>query len=556
MSKCKCDWSAEHTADLFKRITPITHKEEEQMEAMFRTYLIVEVEDRRTKHFYCTSCKGSSDFIKPHNMPELDYDPYNDFADYYNLKHGEQTHCPFCGNSAEIVYAGKMGRLCEKMWQQVKVIVFHAEADGWLSAQAGYATKSYSGKNWRADIEYWPQEQYMFRPHCALQWERRYRYIRGNWQLRWSETATIHEPFRPGSNDYWTGRDGRSYSVIGLCDCIEKTDLRYSAADQFIEKKESGFGLMRYLGEYCHRPQLEMLVKLEFNDILRELIYCHRSNPRLVNWKATDLSGFLRLDKRCTKLFMQSEHRSVQELEVMQMLKRDNSYDPETTAYLAGLHIETIRQLKEAADARPIAEAVRYLRKQKSKDAAQLWVDYIRMAKDLAYDLTEETVFYPKSLKERHDTAAEMFELKADEKSAKRFRRRAKLLQQRYAFSDDEFTILIPKTMHDIVCEGKALHHCVGGYAERHCDGKTTILFLRRKENLEQPYGTIEMSVENVANMIQLRGDHNNDIPRQESKEFIAMWLHWVADGSLRDAQGNPIVPENEETRIEMKVTA
>lgn len=222
MSRCKCDWSAEHTEDEFKRITPITYKEQEQIEEMFCTYLIVEIKDRRTKNIYCTSCRHSSDFVKPHAL-HLDYDPYNDFMDYYDLKHGEQTHCPFCGKSAEVVYAGKMGMRCEKMWQRVQAVVFHAEADGWLSAQAIYAVKDYKGKEWDTQAEIWPKMQYLFRPGCALQREWWYTWDRKTgWECKWNRTATVYEPFRLKQNDYWTGHDGREYGEIGLYDCLKK----------------------------------------------------------------------------------------------------------------------------------------------------------------------------------------------------------------------------------------------------------------------------------------------------------------------------------------------
>lgn len=556
MSVCRCNWSAEHTADEFKRITPITHKEEEQIEAMFRTYLIVEVWDRRTKSIYCTSCREQSDFIKPHNMPELDYDPYNDFTDYYSLKHGDQTTCPFCGNAAEIVYAGKMGTRCEKMWQQVQVVVFHAEKDGWLSAQAVYAVKNYKGKEWDTQVDFRPRAQYLFRPGCALQRVNEYRCVKRAWKRCWTETTTVCEPFKPGQNDYWTGRDSREYDEIGLFDCLKNTDMRYCAADMFVCDKENDFGLMRYLGEYCHRPQLEMLTKLGLDDIRRELIYCHRSNPRLVNWRAADLSGFLRLDKRYTKLFMQSKHRSIQELEVIQMLRKEKRYDPETTQYLAGLRIETIRQLHEAAGNRTITEVVRYLRKQESRarDAAQLWIDYHRMAIDLEYDLTEDTVFFPKDLQARHDAAAENVKLKQSEIQMKKYKRRYKKLCRMYEFTDGEFAIVVPPTPDDIIKEGKTLHHCVGSYVTRHVDGATTILFLRKADNINQPYGTIEMSVTDVSGMIQLRGYRNNDIPRRESEQFIAEWRAWIKAGSPRDPQGNPITEITIETRV--KVTA
>lgn len=554
MSRCKCDWSAEHTTDEFKRITPIIRQEEEQIEAMFRTYLIFDVHDRRTKSIYCTSCRQTGDFVKPLKF-DLGYDPYNDFADYYNMKHGDQTHCPFCGNSAEVVYAGKMRGLCKKMYQSVQVVVFHAESDGWLSAVAVCATKNYAGMEWNTQVQFDRYAAYLFRPGCALQRVCQYVYDDGAVRLGWVNAATIHEPFRGGMHDYFTVYDHREYIEIGLEECLKHTDMRYSAADLFVCDKESDFGLMRYLGEYCHRPQLEMLNKLGLDDILRELIYCRRSNSRLINWKATDLSGFLRLDKRYTKIFMQSEHRSIQELETAQMLQREGCRDQEmleTSMYLADLRIETIRQLHEAAGNRTITEVVRYLRKQESRarDAAQLWIDYHRMAIDLEYDLTEDTVFFPKDLQARHDAAAQTFKLKQSEIQMKKYKRRYKKLRQMYEFSDGEFTIVVPATMDDIIAEGRVMHHCVGSYANRHANGETTILFLRKNEQPDQPYGTIEMSVINKARVIQLRGYRNNDVPKKESKQFIAVWTEWIVTGSPRDQQGNPIIEKTKEAKV------
>lgn len=396
MNRCKCDWSAEHTPDEFKRITPITHKERAQIEEMFRTYLVVKIKDRRTKNFYCTGCGDSSDFIKPCGTPELDYDPYNDFTDYYSLKHGERAHCPFCGKSAEVIYARKMGMRCEKMWQQVQVVVFHSEADGWLSVQAVYAVKSYNGRKWDTGVEFFHKAQYLFRPGCALQRVNEYRVVKRKRRRCWNRTTTIYEPFKSGRNDYWTDQNSRGYNEIGLHDCLNKTEMKYSAADQFISEKEDNYGLIQYLGEYCHRQQLEMLTKLELDDILRELIYCHRSNPRLVNWKATDLPGFLRLDKWHSKLFMKLGHKTIQELEVVQILQQEGigvQGEIEALEFLTGMRIETVRQLQEAAGGYPLVKVLRYLMKQENADAVQLWIDYIRMAKDLEYDLGEETVF-------------------------------------------------------------------------------------------------------------------------------------------------------------------
>ena len=548
MSRCKCDWSAEHTADAFRRITPITHDEETQIDGMFRTYLIFDVHDRRTKSIYCTSCRQTGDFVKPLKF-DLGYDPYNDFADYYNMKHGDQTHCPFCGNSAEVVYAGKMRGLCKKMYQSVQVVVFHAESDGWLSAVAVCATKNYAGMEWNTQVQFDRYAAYLFRPGCALQRVYQYVYDDGAVRLGWVNAATIHEPFRGGMHDYFTGYDHREYIEIGLEECLKHTDMRYSAADLFVCDKESDFGLMRYLGEYCHRPQLEMLNKLGLDDILRELIYCRRSNSRLVNWKAIDLPGFLRLDKRHSKLFMQSNYKTVQELELVQFLQQENigvQEETEVLEFLNRMQFDTVLRLREAIGGYPFMKVLRYLMRHKNTDAVLLWIDYIQMSKDLEYDLSDDTVFLPKDLKARHDAAAQTINLKRNEIRMKKYKRRYKKLCQMYEFSDGEFTILVPATTDDIIAEGVAMHHCVGSYAVRHANGETTILFLRKNEQPDQPYGTIEMSVIDKDRVIQLRGYRNNDVPRRESEQFIAEWRAWIKAGSPRTKNGEPIIDNME----------
>lgn len=69
--------------------------------------------------------------------------------------------------------------------------------------------------------------------------------------------------------------------------------------------------------------------------------------------------------------------------------------------------------------------------------------------------------------------------------------------------------------------EGKALSHCVGGYADRHAKGVLTILFIRKNGDLDTPFYTMEVSVD--YHIVQCRGYRNNlaDNPKpEEMKEF------------------------------------
>ena len=528
MSRCKCDWQHPCASeDMYKRIAPPTLAEQVQMESFFQQHLVVTVRNRNEKQIMCTGCKQNKEVRKS--------------DDYYKIKHGEQRMCPFCGRLAEVIYAGRMGHNCKKMYERQQFVVCHAEPAGWLSAQAFAVVKNYSGKNWETEIDMHRVQISMFRPGCALQWKKDAVYDPETDSVvrKWIQRKTIGEPFSGGMFDWINGVDSRRYTVIGSYNHIE-TLMKYSEVDFFEELQEQDFGVIRYLGEYCHRPQLEMLLKLGLYDIVRELIYWQHANAHLVNWRAKDIKSFLRLDKPYVKLYMQEKKPTVRSLEVMQMIQHNHCHNWEVIRYLQRLSLNTLKDCADIAQDKGIERIVKYLIKQGERDPVQ-WIDYIRMARKLKYDLTVDTVFFPKNLKERHDAAAQTIEIKASEEEDKKIQRGYKELCQMYQFTDGEFSIIVPKSIDAIVEEGKALHHCVGNYAARHTDGYTTILFLRKTEEIDKPYGTIEMSAERPDDLIQLRGDHNNAVPKTESAAFIARWQAWIASGSVRDKRGNPI---------------
>ena len=70
----------------------------------------------------------------------------------------------------------------------------------------------------------------------------------------------------------------------------------------------------------------------------------------------------------------------------------------------------------------------------------------------------------------------------------------------------------------EIKNEGAALHHCVGTYVDRVAKGQTHIFFVRRVEEPDTPYFTMEY---NKGRVIQCRGSHNCGMPASV-KAFVA----------------------------------
>lgn len=98
-------------------------------------------------------------------------------------------------------------------------------------------------------------------------------------------------------------------------------------------------------------------------------------------------------------------------------------------------------------------------------------------------------------------------------------------LEKAYEYENEHFMIVVPKSKAEIQTEGSRLHHCVAGYAMRHVRRSTTILFVRKKEHLNEPFYTIEVQDNRV---IQIHGMCNKWIGNDpDAARFV--W-HWAKD--------------------------
>ena len=78
----------------------------------------------------------------------------------------------------------------------------------------------------------------------------------------------------------------------------------------------------------------------------------------------------------------------------------------------------------------------------------------------------------------------------------------------------------------ELTAEGKALHHCVGGYIRDMAEEKTAIFFLRKVSEPDKPFYTLELQKKRV---IQCRTEHNASYDRNpDVKNFVDMWMEKV----------------------------
>ena len=164
-----------------------------------------------------------------------------------------------------------------------------------------------------------------------------------------------------------------------------------------------------------------------------------------------------------------------------------------------------------------------------------LYQDYLKMALRLGMNPHDEIVYRNKRWKEYHNRYVEEIH-KAEQKSQnksdnikyKGISKDYKLNTAIFAWEDDSYQIIVPKNASDINTEGRLQHHCVGAqpqYKEKMCARCSFIVFLRKKENLKEPYYTIECDLSKV---IQFYAAYDRQPDKEKVQKVLNKWMKQV----------------------------
>lgn len=317
------------------------------------------------------------------------------------------------------------------------------------------------------------------------------------------------------------------------------TPWKYSQLGAFYLHAREPMQVIPYLREYLRHPALEYLVKLRLYRLAQAAVYGEDGGYVVgdapLNMDGRNIGEVLGVGKQYLPLMQEIDITRATLGLMKELMKKSVLADSRLLLWCQHNVITDADDLERCLKHTSAHKLIRYLQEQSHDDsfsarayyrttpeklAFGIYKDYIRFCEDLNYDLTDDFILYPRHLKEAHDRASEMFSQRKTEIYNQKIAAEYAGLLKQYRMSRNGLMIVPPKTAAEIVEEGHALHHCVGGYVSRVANKECVILFLRQKEKPDEPFYTIEVRNGEVQ---QIRG-HNNCDPPPKVEAYMKVW--------------------------------
>lgn len=270
-------------------------------------------------------------------------------------------------------------------------------------------------------------------------------------------------------------------------------------------------------------------------------LMCDINRLNAMNNRETGLARILKIDGARLKR-LRAADGGFQDLEWYQYEKlADTIWPDDVISDLAdsGLHTASFNFLPHSVRAGLSIVTIRnYLKKQSAMAGRTMsamngtWADYINMAEKAKMDVCNERIWKPKNLTVAHDELVMILQHGDMEKEAGKLEKKWKKVGgqlpklQKYEYTDGRFSIVAPRTVLDIVKEGRILQHCVHTcdfYFDRIERDESYLFFLRKAGQETVPWYTLEVEPNGNIRQKRTTGDRQLD-DLKDAVEFLKKW--------------------------------
>lgn len=285
---------------------------------------------------------------------------------------------------------------------------------------------------------------------------------------------------------------------------LKKSIHKYCAYEQFPDDRKGHNKMFDYLIKYENHPQLEMLVKTGLTFLIDDL--------GCIKWskKGWDMLGITK--QELPYLVSGIKLRAYRKIRAI-CLKHKLSIKE------AQLASELYIYIHNKYNRSKLEVSVRLIKYLTEHNVRINDYDDLIYTKDNIGLPDEKRYIYPENFMAMHDFLHKRVEIKKSQEIAAKMKKRKKELMK-YSIEKNGILIKPLLSQDDLINEGKALHHCVGMYAERVARGETAIFTIRKVSDAEKPIATLELKDKRI---MQVRAEHNS-VPPEEIQVFVRNW--------------------------------
>lgn len=324
-------------------------------------------------------------------------------------------------------------------------------------------------------------------------------------------------------NSWWLGSkyDRLFVYTNNLEEVFKTSDARYlwdPVGDCMIDE----WNIVDYLGQALKYKSLELLYKSGFKAIALGRAVGNKSNA--IYWRGRTLEKILRLPRADIRR-IRKRNPTAEQVRVYQRLTPEErrTIPWEAVKDIASDHYWFDKTYREriCECGGDFIKTLKYLDGQEGTEFGNKrrdWLDYIKQAKELGMDIYRNSVRYPENLQEAHDAVMAEWTDKKNEINDRKIRERIVVKE----FHKDGLKIIPADSQRMLNEESAQLCHCVKTYGSKLAEGKCMIFFIRREEEPDKSYYTLETTVE--GKKVQCRGLKNCST-NEEVDRFVDAFL-------------------------------
>lgn len=490
-------------------------------EGITEHFIFYEYKRGGAKSGYCSNCEREVDISDP--------------------RHGKQGVCPRCHKKITYKATGKIKGLNTKeyFFQVVQKI------------KGGFVVRSFGGwkKYWNTTFdkpiyECYETKRTLYRGETVTEYN--YETYK-NVELRWVK------------RDYpsFSYNSGKVYgrNISGIKEALPQ----YSVLPIMIKARRT-LNCNQFLNAEVGNPTIEKLVKIGMYRLAEEMVAISYHKDLLCE-DASELAKILKIDgSRLNRL--KAMDSGIGHLKWIQEEKQVGTiYSDEMIDYFCNKKILP-SDLSFISPRMSYMKIFNYIRKQQDimqEDELQIlrtWKDYLNMAQKAKLDISHEMIYKPKNLKSAHGEAILLLQEGSIKQMANELAKKWPHVDEvcqslkKYELQGEEYSIVAPAGIADIVREGVALSHCIHTcdfYFDRISHRESYLLFLRWTDSINTPYYTLE--VEPSGNIRQKRTIGDNQNPDfQKAVKWLKKWQKEIK--SRLTKEDNELGKKSNEMRV------